>query len=469
MLAGELALAGIDVGVVERRSSQELVGPRARGLHARTIEVLDQRGVADRFLAAGQTMQIQSYARVRLDLSDAPTRHAYGLALMQRDFERILAGWVDEVGVPIVRDSEVTGFTQHDTGVEIELGGGGVVRAEYVVGCDGGRSVVRKAAGVDFPGWEASISSLIAEVELRAEPDWGIRYDANGTQAFGRLDEEHRAGVVVTQPFGGERDEPTLGELSRALVAVWGTDFGVHNPTWISRFTDMTRQAASYRSGRVLLAGDAAHVHYPIGGQGLDLGVQDAVNLGWKLAQVVEGTSPPSLLDTYHAERHPVGARVLQHTMAQTALARSDARADAVRSAVGELLRMEEPRTRMAAMVAGLDIHYDLGDGHPLLGRRMPDLDLVTADGTVRVFELLHDARAVLLNLGARRERDRSPWLDRVQAVDAGHDGEWHLPALGPVPAPTAVLVRPDGYVAWVGEGTDVGLQDALAAWFGLR
>jgi hypothetical protein len=248
---------------------------------------------------------------------------------------------------------------------------------------------------------------------------------------------------------------------------VFGTDFGVHNPTWISRFTDMTRQAAAYRAGRVLLAGDAAHVHYPAGGQGLSLGVQDAVNLGWKLAQVVHGTSPESLLDTYHAERHPFTARALRYTMAQTTLQRHDDRTKALVDVVSELATMDEPRKRLAGLISGLDIHYDLGDGHPLLGRRMPDLDLVTADGPPRVFELLHDARPLLLNLGQPGGFEITPWADRVRLIDATHEGEWELPVLGVVSAPTAVLIRPDGYVAWVGDGTDVGLTDALATWFG--
>jgi hypothetical protein len=219
----------------------------------------------------------------------------------------------------------------------------------------------------------------------------------------------------------------------------------------------------------VLLAGDAAHVHYPVGGQGLNLGVQDAMNLGWKLGQVVHGTSPDSLLDTYHLERHPVAARVLQNTMAQTALTRSDARSDALRSTLSELLSMEEPRKRFAATICGLDIHYDLGKGHPLLGRRMPDLDLVTADGATRIFALLHGARGVLLTLGGPGTVDASPWSDRVTAIDAEYDGGWELPVLGEVAAPAAVLIRPDGHVAWVGDGTNAGLRDALTTWFGPR
>jgi hypothetical protein len=235
----------------------------------------------------------------------------------------------------------------------------------------------------------------------------------------------------------------------------------------ISRFTDMARQAASYRDRRVLLAGDAAHVHSPVGGQGLNTGVQDAVNLGWKLAQVVNGTSPQSLLDTYHAERHPVGARVLRHTLAQTAVNRGDARTDALRETMSDLMRMEEPRKRYAAMMSGLDIHYDLGEGHPLLGRRMPDLDVVTESGQERVFTLLHDARPVLLDLGEPGALDIAPWADRVRRIDARYTGVWELPVLGAVSAPTAVLIRPDGHVAWAGGGTDHGLRDALTTWFG--
>ena len=466
MLAGELALAGIDVAIVERRPDQERVGSRAGGLQSRTIEVLDQRGIADRFLAEGQPMQIHAFARVPLDISAFPTRHNYGLALWQRHTERILAAWVDELGVPIARGREVTGFAQDDAGVDIEVSDGGSLRADYLVGCDGGRSLVRKAARIEFAGWDPSVISLIAEAEVREEPETGIRYNQNGTQAIRKLG-DGRAGMVTTQPYEGQADEPTLDDLRRALVAAWGTDFGVHSPSWISRFTDMTRQAASYREGRVLLAGDAAHVHYPVGGQGLNTGVQDAVNLGWKLAQVVKRTSPESLLDTYHAERHPVAARVLQTTMAQTALARGDARIDAVRDTIADLLCMDEARTRVAAMLAGLDIHYDLGEGHPLLGRRMPDLDLVTADGPVRVFALLHNARPVLLNLGEPGGFDITPWADRVKLVDAEYGGAWEIPVLGVVAAPTSVLIRPDGYVAWVGDGTDTGLRDALTTWFG--
>jgi 3-(3-hydroxy-phenyl)propionate hydroxylase len=467
MLAGELTLAGIDVAVVERRPNQDVAGSRAGGLHARTIEVLDQRGIADRFLAAGQVAQVCRFAGAVLDISDFPTRHPYGLALWQKHFERILAGWVDELAVPIHRGCEVTGFAQDEGGVDIVLSDGRSLRAKYLVGCDGGRSRIRKAAGIDFPGWDPTISHLIAEVEVAEEPAWGMRHDANGIHSFSRLENGGPVRVLVTERELNRTGEPTLRDLSEALTAFYGTDYGIHSPTWISRFTDMARQAASYRRGRVLLAGDAAHVHYPAGGQGLNIGVQDATNLGWKLAQVVKEISPESLLDTYNAERHPVAARVLRHTMTRIPLVRQDDRTKALSDMITDLLSLDEPRKRVAAMLSGLDIRYDIGDGHPLLGRRMPDLDLVTSKGPLRTFTLLHNARAVLLNFSESGHLDITQWADRVQLVDAKYLGAWELPVIGTVIAPAAVLIRPDGYVAWVGDKTDQGLADALTTWFG--
>jgi flavin-dependent dehydrogenase len=372
----------------------------------------------------------------------------------------------------------VTGFAQDDTGVDVQVSDGQRARAQYLVGCDGGRGLIRKAAGIDFPGWDASTSALLAEAEMTEEPETGIRRTPSGMHAIGKVEYEIKdgeviygkggtVGVMLTEPHVGNTSEPTLHDLSEGLIAVYGTDYGIHSPTWITRFTDMTRQAAAYRKGRVLLAGDAAHVHSPVGGQGLNTGVQDAVNLGWKLAQVVHRTAPESLLHTYQAERHPVAARVLRNTMAQTALMRADDRIEALRDTMSELLSMDEPRKRFAAMMSGLDIHYDLGEGHPLLGRRMPDLDLVTANGPLRVFTLLHDARPVLLNLGEPGGFDITPWADRVQLINAKYAGVWELPVLGAVTAPTGVLIRPDGHVAWVGDGTDTGLRDALTTWFG--
>ncbi len=467
MLAAELALAKVDVAVVERRPDHVLVGSRAGGFHSRTIEVLDQRGVADRFLAEGQLAQAAMFGTTVLDMSDFPTRHPYSLGIWQNQIERIMAAWIAELPVRIRYGREVTGFAQDDTGVDVELSDGESLRAQYLVGCDGGRSVIRRAAGIEFPGWDPTKSNLIAEVEVTEEPPRGIRRDAIGIHGLHRMEDGRTVRVVVTEQQLGSSSEPTLRDLSEALITVYGSDFGIHSPTWISRFTDMTRQAAAYRARRVMLAGDSAHVHYPAGGQGLSLGVQDAVNLGWKLAQVVNGASPESLLDTYQDERHPVAARALRHTMASGVLQGGDERTKALVDVVSELAIMDEPRKRLAGIISGLDIHYDLGEGHPLLGRRIPDLDLMTADGPLRVFTLLHDAKPVWLNLGEPGGFDITPWAGRVHLIDAEYVGLWELPVLGTVSAPTAVLIRPDGYVAWVGDGTDTGLPDALTTWFG--
>ena len=463
MLAGELALAGVDVAIIERRATGDLIGTRALGLQARTIEVLDQRGIADRFLSRGRTCQTTGFASVHLDIGDFPSRHNYGLALVQKHIERLLADWVEERDVPVFRNREVRTLAQDRGGVEIELTCGERLRAEYVVGCDGGRSTVRKTAGIGFPGWDPTMSSILAEVEVTEEPEMGVRHNERGIHAMGRMEEGAPLRILVTERVLN-RGDATFGDLRKALIAEYGTDYGVHSPTSIFRFTDGARQAETYRKGRVLLAGDSAHVHSPVGGQGLNTGVQDAVNLGWKLAQVVKGTSPDSLLDSYHAERHPVAARVLRNVLAQGALLRRyDERAKALIESLSELLRMEEPRRRFGGMMSGLDIRYDFGEGHKLLGRRMPDLDLAAG----RVYTLLHEARPLLLDFAGTGDLDIAPWADRVRKVAARHDGVWELPVIGEVAAPDAVLVRPDGHVAWVGEGSRQGLDEALATWFG--
>ena len=475
MLAAELALAEVDVVIVERRATQDVAGTRSRGLHARTIEILDMRGVADRFLAEGKTAQVAGFAWNPLDISDQPTRHNYGLALTQYHFERILSGWGEELGVPLLRNREVTGFIQDETGVNVQLSDGHTLRAEYLVGCDGGRSLVRKTAGIEFAGWDPTASWLIGEVEFIEQPPFGMRRDAHGIHALTPAETPGRLSVLVTEQElrSSNAGEPSIHELREALRAVFGSDFGVHSPHWLSRLTDAARQAVQYRKGRVLLAGDAAHVHHPVGGQGLNTGVQDAVNLGWKLAQVVKGTSPEALLDTYQAERHPVAARVLRNSLAQTELLRrNDDRAKALSDTFTELLSMDEPRRRFGAMMSGLGIRYELGDvqSHPLLGRRMPDLDLRTNENAdrLRVFSLLRDARPVLLNFDSSRSFDAVPPRGRgLRTVDAHYDGRWELPGVGAISAPAAVLIRPDGHVAWVGDGTDRGLTDALNTWFG--
>lgn len=463
MLSAELALAGIDVAIVERRTSGECNGSRARGLHARTLELLDQRGVAGRFLSKGRAMQAQSFAGVPLDLADLPSRHPYGLGLWQRHTERILAEWVEELGVETIR-GELVGFAQDDTGVDAELSGGPSLRTGYLVGCDGGRSVVRRLAGIAFPGSDPTTSWLIAEVEMDDQPEFGVRPGGG----IGPASDGERIQVVLRESSVERAGEPTLEELRQALIAADGTDYGLHSPASLSRFSDAIRQAASYRAGRILLAGDAAHVNPPQGGQGLNLGVQDAVNLGWKLAQVVNGTSSDTLLDTYHAEQHPLGTRVLRTVLAQVVLLGTDERTTTAREVLGELLGLEEPRRRLAGMMSGLDIRYPLGDAHPLVGRRMPDLDLRMPDGgSARVFELLVRARPLLLHFGRVGALHISGWADRVDLVDASCAGPWELPVVGAVGAPGAVLVRPDGHVAWVGAGWDAGLADALETWFG--
>jgi 2-polyprenyl-6-methoxyphenol hydroxylase-like FAD-dependent oxidoreductase len=478
MLGAELALAGVDVAIFERRPDQDLAGSRAGGLHARSLEVFDQRGIAGRFIEKGQVVQATGFGGIPLDISDFPSRYPHVLGLWQNHIEQIMAGWIRELKVPVHYGVEVTGFTQDESGVDVALSDGRIIRAQYLVGCDGGRSIVRKTAGIDFPGWDATTSSLIAEAEMSEQPELGMRRDARGIHGIGRADYQIRDGkvvfaetgpvrVMVTETHVGTKDEPTLRDVSQALIDVYGTDYGIHSPTWISRFTDTTRQAATYRDRRVLLAGDAAHVHSPVGGQGLNTGVQDAVNLGWKLAQVIRATSPDALLDTYHDERHPVAARVLRNTMAQTALNRTDERTKALNEMLSEVLRMDEPRKRIAGELTAMDIRYDFGGGHPLLGRRMPDLDVATGRGSLRVYTLLHHARPVLLNLGEPGSIDITGWLDRVQLFDATYNGTWELPVIGAVAAPDAVLIRPDGHVAWVGDGKPAGLTDALTKWFG--
>ncbi|NUR07659.1 MAG: NAD-binding protein [Nocardioidaceae bacterium] len=468
MLAGELALAGVDVHVVERRSSSELVGMRARGFHSRTIEILDQRGIADRFLAAGRTVAAASFARTPVDISDLPTRHPYTLALVQSDIERILGGWVAELGVPIHREREVAGFAQDAESVDLELTDAAPMRARYVVAADGGRSTIRKAAGIGFPGWEATRSTLIAEVEVTEETPQGARVDKTGIHGLTPMPGGRTVQVLVTEQRLGPATDPTLADLSSALVAVYGTDFGVHSPRTISRFSDATRQAAAYRAGRVLLAGDAAHVHSPTGGQGVGLGVEDAVNLGWKLAQVVQGVAPDRLLDTYQAERHPATARVLEYTMAMAVTQLADDRVSALAGVLSDLLTVDAARVRLAGLHLGLDVRYQAADGaHPLLGRRMPDLDLTSAGGPVRVYSLLHDAHPVLLDLGTPGGITPGAWGERVRFLQASYDGTWELPVIGAVDTAAAVLVRPDGHVAWVGDGTDAGLEEALTRWFG--
>jgi 3-(3-hydroxy-phenyl)propionate hydroxylase len=480
MLACELRLAGVDVVVIERlpeRSGES----RAGGIHSRTLEVLDQRGILDRFLAVGDLQPVGHFSGLYLEFDESESRHPYPLMILQSAIEQLLEEWAAELGVRVRRSSEVSGIRQDGTGVTVELStaeaGTATLRARYLVGCDGGRSTVRKLAGIDFPGTEATMTALIGDVEL---PDldedyiW-IRRCADGD--YSAIAFEPGWFRVITSEYDRvvDRDEPTTFEqLRESLIRLAGTDYGMHSPRWVSRFNDAARQAAQYRQGRVLLAGDAAHIHFPAGGQGLNMGVQDAVNLGWKLASVVRGQAPESLLDSYHAERHPVGERVLHNTRAQSALARPGAQSDALREVFGSLMVFDDVNRYLRGMLTALDIRYPVDGDHLLAGRRVPDADLKTTDGASRVYELLHAGRPVLLDLRGSAELAAvaGGWADRVDLVEArSEDDHWPVPGMDEVPAPAALLIRPDGHVAWAadtgGAPEIAGLRTALTTWFG--
>jgi 2-polyprenyl-6-methoxyphenol hydroxylase-like FAD-dependent oxidoreductase len=490
MLACELRLAGIDVVVLDRadRRSGE---SRAGGMHPRTLEVLDQRGILDRFLAEGRPLQAGHFSGLPLDFSGFATRHPYSLMILQAEVERLLETRAAELGVRVEWSAEVAGISQDAAGVDVEIRGRAErLRARYLVGCDGGRSAVRKLVGIGFPGTDATMTSLLADVELAEPPDTallGARCAGGDYSVIGFEPGWYR---VITSRYDrvADRDAPVdVEQVRETMISLAGTDFGMHSPRWVSRFADAARQADRYRRGRVLLAGDAAHIHYPAGGQGQNLGIQDAVNLGWKLAAVVRDKAGDDLLDTYQVERYPVAQRVLRNTRAQIALSRPGAHTDALREVFGTLVGMSDVNSYLGGMVSALDLRYPLGDGHPLLGRRVPDVDLKAADGRTRMSELLHAARPVLVDLGRGLDpRVADGWTDRVDVVGAHCDDDrWDVPDVGEVDAPTALLVRPDGYVAWTTTATSTGtstttstgtesteaefdgLRRALGTWFG--
>ncbi|WP_030722417.1 FAD-dependent monooxygenase [Streptomyces griseus] len=478
MLACELRLAGVDVVLVERLA--ERTGEsRAGGLHSRTLEVLDQRGVLDRFLAAGDLTPVGHFSGLMLDFDGLESRHPLPLMILQSDVERLLEEWAADLGVQVHWSSGVTGIRQNEAGVEVELRGDDeapvTLRARYLVGCDGGRSTVRKLSGIDFPGTAATMTALIGDVELPDLPEdyiWARRCPNGDYSAIAFEPGWYR---VITSEYDhvADRDEPaTFEQLRQSLVRLAGTDFGMQSPRWVSRFGDAARQAAQYRKGGVLLAGDAAHIHFPAGGQGLNTGVQDAVNLGWKLASVIRGLAPESLLDSYHTERHAVGERVLQNTRAQAALTRPGAQTDALRDVFGSLLVFDEVNRHLRGMLTGLDIRYRVGGSHPLAGRRVPDVDLKMPDGSRTVYELLRTARPVLLDLSGSPDvmTTAQGWADRVDLVEARSDDEyWLVPANRKIPVPAALLIRPDGHVAWAAaaEPAISELRTSLATWFG--
>ncbi|WP_405844633.1 rifampin monooxygenase [Streptomyces platensis] len=460
MLAGELRLHGVRVVVLEKLA-EPTEQSRGRGLHARSVEMMDQRGLLDRFLAASEKFQVGGlFGGIMKPWPDRlDTAHPYGLATPQPVTERLLNARALEVGAEIRRGCEVVGLSQDEDGVTVELADSTQLRARYLVGCDGGRSAVRKLLGVDFPGEPAKVETMLGDMEVAEDPATiaAVVEEVRKTQLrFGAVpDVDGKKGVyrIIVPADGVAEDrtaQPTLEEFKQQLRAVAGTDFGVHSPRWLSRFGDATRQAERYRVGRALLAGDAAHIHPPTGGQGLNLGVQDAFNLGWKLAAAVNGWAPEGLLDSYHAERHPVGAAVLDNTRAQITLLGTDPGATALRELFAKLMDFEEVNRYVTEMITAVGVRYDFGEGHDLLGRRMRDVTLKRG----RLYELMHGGRGLLLDQTGRLSV--TGWADRVDhVVDISEELD--------VPA---VLLRPDGHVAWAGEEQQE-LLSRLPKWFG--
>ncbi|MEV0292209.1 FAD-dependent monooxygenase [Nocardia sp. NPDC050710] len=472
MLACELRLAGIAVTVVDGLPARTGES-RAGGIHARTMEIFDQRGLLDRLLPQGRPIQAGHFGGLPLDFADFDTRYPYTLAVLQSVIERELDSRAEELGAPVRWGAPVTGIRQDGDGVEVELGGPDgprLIRASYLVGCDGGRSAVRKLAGIDFVGSDATMTGMLADVELAdppSEPFFGRRRGAGDFSAIQFQPGWYRLVVQRHDRVLERGTELSFDDFRANFAEIAGTDFGMHSPRWVSHYGDAARQADRYRVGRVFLAGDAAHIHYPAGGQGLNLGVQDAVNLGWKLAAAVRGTASEDLLDTYEAERYPIAARVLHNTRAQTALSRAGAHADALRDIMSDLIDMDPVRHRLGAMITALDIRYDTKGEHPLAGRRVPDVDLRTDDGDTRVCELLRAGKPVLLCRNGIRHI--AGWEDRVDIVEAhSRTDRWTVPGVGDIEVPAAVLIRSDGYAAWVTDQPgDEGLIEALTTWIG--
>lgn len=477
MLACELRLAGVDVTVVDKLTERSGES-RAGGIHSRTLEVLDQRGILDRFLAEGQLQPVGHFSGLYIDFDETESRHPYPLMILQSAIERLLEERAAELGVRVRRSCEVIGAGQDQDGVTVQLRTAepapATLRARYLVGCDGGRSTIRKLAGIDFPGTEATMTALIGDVELPDLPEdyvWVRRTPLGDYSAIAFEPGWHR---VITSEYDRvpDHEPPTFEQLRESLTRVAGTDFGMHSPRWVSRFSDAARQADHYRQGRILLAGDAAHIHFPAGGQGLNMGIQDAVNLGWKLAAAVHGHAPRALLDTYHAERHPVAARVLHNTRAQSALVRPGPQTDALRDVFSSLMVFDEVNQYLRHLLNALDIRYPTDSDHPLAGRRVPDADLTTSDDASRVHELLHTGRPLLLDLHGNTDLAAvaKKWADRVDLAEArAQDPHWTVPAIGAVPAPAALLIRPDGHVVWAADDTPdtATLRTALTTWFG--
>jgi 2-polyprenyl-6-methoxyphenol hydroxylase-like FAD-dependent oxidoreductase len=458
MLAGELRLHDVDVLVLEK-DAEPSDAVRSLGLHPRSIEIMDQRGLLDRFLAHGQQYPggVSRFAAIDAHRPvDLDTAHGYVLGIPQPVTDRLLAEHAAELGAEVRRGRAVTGVEQDEAGVDVELADGTRLRSRWLVGCDGGRSLVRRLLGIGFPGEPATTEWILGEVEVATPPDelaevaaevrrthkgFGIGPAGNGL---------HRAVVPAATVAEDRSVPPTLEEFRAQLRAYAGTDFGVHSPRWLSRFGDATRLAERYRVGRVLLAGDAAHIHPPLGGQGLNLGIQDAVNLGWKLAAEVAGWAPAELLDSYHAERHPVAEDVLTLTRAQSELLSPDPGPQAVRRLLTELMDLEDVSRLLAEKISGIGIRYDFGDGPGLLGRRLRDIPLSRG----RLYEHTRAGRGLLLDRTGGLSV--AGWTDRID----------HLADVGAQLDAPAVLLRPDGHVAWIGED-QADLLSSLPTWFG--
>lgn len=477
-LATELRRGGVDVLLLDRQPSRIADGSRAAGMQPRTVELLDQRGIVDRFLAFGSPSNHPNFAGIRLDYSQLPSRFPKALDILQAETERLLDAVAAELGAPVRWAAEVTGVRQDADGVEVTVerpGGTETLAGSYLVGCDGGRSSVRKLIGVGFPGTDASMVNLLGDVELDEPPERLLRLDrrAAGLITVLQLQPGWYRIVTTERERKADRGEPvTFEELRASVERVAGTDFGMHSPRWLSHFTDAARQAESFRLGRVLLAGDAAHIHLPAGGQGMNMGMWDAFNLGWKLAAVVRGDAPDALLDTYHDERHAADANILKMSRAQSVLVDPDPRMADLAEVMARLVALGDVNHYLSSAMSGLDVRYAMPGAHPLLGRRVPDADISTPGVAKRVFELLRAARPVLLDMSGKADLADAGagWAGRIDIVAADCPAPaWEVPGAGSIPRPAALLIRPDGHVAWVGDrNPDLdALHEALNTWCG--
>ncbi len=471
-LAGELKLAGVDVVVVEKLTAPTGQS-RGLGFTARTMEVFDQRGLLSRF-GEVETSNHGHFGGLPLDFGVVQGAHYGAKNVPQARTEEMLNSWVDDLGVEVRRGVEVTALSDDGDHVELTVqdadGSERTLRTSYLVGCDGGRSTVRKLAGFDFPGTASTMEMFLADIhDIQLRPRMIGETLPNGMVMAGDIGDGTTRIIVCERgtPPKQRTAPPEWTEIAEAWERLTGEDIRGATPTWVSAFGDATRQVTEYRRGRVLLAGDAAHIHLPAGGQGMNTSIQDAANLGWKLAAEVRGWAPAGLLDTYHGERHPVGQRLLMNTRAQGLLFLSGSEMQPLRDVLKELIGYEDVAAHLVGMVSGLEIRYDVGgNGHPLVGLRLPDHTLVSSQGATTAFELLHTGRGVLLDFAddaAVREAG-ARWAERITVLTGKPDG---LPASSLVDGASAILVRPDGHVVWVGTEERDGLEEALTRWFG--